>query len=90
MKSFFSLILLITGLSLQAQMPNTLSPQQKVYGLSKFWQEVNYNFVFYNRVDRKEWDSLYQAMIMEVQASQTIMNIIKTGTNLCLFRGRTY
>ncbi|MBK9504331.1 MAG: peptidase S41 [Bacteroidetes bacterium] len=85
MKSFFSLILLITGLSLQAQMPNTLSPQQKVYGLSKFWQEVNYNFVFYNRVDRKEWDSLYQAMIMEVQASPNDYEYYKKLEQICAY-----
>lgn len=65
-----SLFAAAAGLCLQqaqAQMPNTLKPAQKVYGLSKFWQEVNYNFVYLNKVDRKAWDSLYTAMIPVVQ-----------------------
>jgi carboxyl-terminal processing protease len=45
----------------------TLSPADKVYGLSKFWQEVNYNFVYLNRIDRGQWDSTYKALIIQVQ-----------------------
>ncbi len=52
-----------------AQIPNTISPADKVYGLSKFWQEVNYNFVYLNRVDRSQWDSAYKAMISLVEQS---------------------
>jgi C-terminal processing protease CtpA/Prc len=50
-----------------AQMPNTLSPADKVYGLSKFWSEVNFNFVYLNRIDRKMWDSTYRALIPQVE-----------------------
>jgi hypothetical protein len=44
-----------------------LTPEQKVYGLSKFWQEVNYNFVYLEKVDRRAWDSTYLALIPAVQ-----------------------
>jgi hypothetical protein len=44
-----------------------LTPEQKVYGLSKFWQEVNYNFVYLEKIDRRAWDSTYMALIPAVQ-----------------------
>ncbi len=53
--------------SLKAQVPNTLSAADKVFGLSKFWQEVNYNFIFLDKVDRKMWDSTYKKLITVVQ-----------------------
>ena len=45
------------------EIPNTLTPAEKVYGLSRFWQEVNYNFVYLYKVDRQAWDSAYKALI---------------------------
>lgn len=51
----------------QSMIPNTISPEDKVYGLSKFWQEVNYNFVYLNKVDQAAWDSTYRALIKRVQ-----------------------
>ncbi len=64
--------MLYSGPSLFAQqpaapsLPNTLSPSDKIYGLSKFWQEVNYNFVYLDRIDRAKWDSTYRALITQV------------------------
>ncbi|MFN8291379.1 MAG: S41 family peptidase [Chitinophagaceae bacterium] len=51
----------------QVQLPNTLSAADKVFGLSTFWQEVNYNFVYLNKVNRREWDSTYKVLITRVQ-----------------------
>ena len=47
--------------------PQNLSPTDKVYGLSKFWEEVNYNFVYLDKIDRQAWDSTYKAMIPLVE-----------------------
>jgi len=52
------------------QIPNKLSNEEKIYGLSKFWQEVNYNFVYLNKVDRTAWDNQYKTLITEVQNTQ--------------------
>ncbi len=68
-----------------AQMPNTISAAQKVYGLSKFWQEVNYNFVYLNKVDRKEWDSLYVAMIPIMQQSKNDYEYYHEMQRFCAF-----
>ena len=50
-----------------AQMPHNLSNTDKVYGLSKFWQEVNYNFIYFNKVDKNKWNEEYKNLISEVQ-----------------------
>lgn len=50
-----------------SQVPSNLSNEEKIYGLSKFWQEVNYNFVYLDRIDRASWDSTYRKMITVVQ-----------------------
>ena len=49
-----------------AQVPNTLTPAEKIYGLSKFWQEVNYNFVYLDKIDKTKWDEAYQKLITTV------------------------
>ncbi|PYF74469.1 S41 family peptidase [Pedobacter nutrimenti] len=59
------LLLLLFPISLFAQ-SNKLSKADKIYGLSKFWQEVNYNFVYLNKVDRPKWDSTYKALIISI------------------------
>lgn len=48
-----------------------LSKADKIYGLSKFWQEVNYNFVYLNKIDRVKWDSTYKALISSIPETQT-------------------
>ncbi|WP_300603370.1 S41 family peptidase [Niabella sp.] len=53
-----------------AQIANTISAADKVYGLSKFWQEVNYNFVYLDKIDRKAWDSTYRTLISQVQETK--------------------
>ncbi len=62
-----TLLLLLAATGLFAQMPNTLSKTDKIYGLSKFWQEVNYNFVYLEKVDREAWDADYRDLIEAVQ-----------------------
>ncbi|QJD98187.1 peptidase S41 [Mucilaginibacter robiniae] len=68
-----------------AQAPNTLKPQEKVYGLSKFWQEVNYNFVYLDKVDRKAWDSLYTAMIPIVEHTPNDYEYYRELQRFCAF-----
>lgn len=68
-KTFFLLLLFSASVTLRAQtaLRNTLLPADKVYGLSKFWMEANYNFIYLDKVNRTMWDSTYRAMIETVQ-----------------------
>ncbi|GAA6768132.1 hypothetical protein AAFH68_40850 [Flavobacterium sp. CGRL1] len=67
MKQLFITAFLLFTIPFFGQIPNTLTPSDKVYGLSKFWQEVNYNFVYLDKVDRTMWDNRYKELITIVQ-----------------------
>jgi C-terminal processing protease CtpA/Prc len=45
------------------------SDTEKIFGLSKCWSEVKYNFVYFDRLTF-DWDSLYQATIPVVLATK--------------------
>lgn len=64
-KILLFLILFISKFSF-GQIPNTLSSADKIFGLSKFWQEVNYNFIYLEKVDRKMWDNKYKELISTI------------------------
>lgn len=70
MQKYILLPLLLLMTETIAQVPAPLTNAEKVYGLSKFWQEVNYNFVYLEKVDRKKWDSTYVALIDKVQQTK--------------------
>ncbi|RYZ23184.1 MAG: peptidase S41 [Chitinophagaceae bacterium] len=78
----FAMLLLAAGTA-SAQFPNTLSAADKVYGLSRFWQEVNYNFAYLNKVDRKAWDSAYRSLIAEVQATKNDYDYYRELQRFC-------
>ncbi|WP_336127812.1 S41 family peptidase [Mesoflavibacter sp. CH_XMU1422-2] len=67
MKKTFVIILIFISNLIYGQIPNELTNAEKIYGLSKFWQEVNYNFVYLNKVDKTEWNNQYKKLITEVQ-----------------------
>lgn len=67
MKQILVIILILISNLIYGQIPNELTNAEKVYGLSKFWQEVNYNFVYLNKVDKTEWNNQYKKLITEVQ-----------------------
>ncbi len=67
---FFALISLIFPLSGKGQtFPMTISSVEKVYGLSKIWQEIHHKSTSWNHVTVDEWDSLYKAFVPVVLKS---------------------
>jgi C-terminal processing protease CtpA/Prc len=61
----FLITVLLSCKSKQIGYPNTLSVSDKIFGLSKFWQEVNYNFVYLDRLTFN-LDSVYKTFIPKV------------------------
>lgn len=59
-------LLLLSTFRGSAQLPNTLTPADKLYGLSTFWQEVNYNFVYLDKVDKAKWEDAYRKLLATV------------------------
>ena len=66
MKTPIILILLILGLSSSSQIPNSISMEEKVFGLSKFWSEASYNFPYFNFLTEVNLDSVYQQSVKEI------------------------
>jgi len=48
-----------------------LSDTEKIYGLSLIWQEVNYNFAFFDQVPELDWDATYREFIPKVLESKS-------------------
>lgn len=48
-----------------------LTPQQKIYTLSKVWKDVSENIAFFENVPTLNWDSLYKDYIPKALATKT-------------------
>jgi hypothetical protein len=51
-----------------AQSLNQISKIDKLYGLTNYWQEVNYNFVYLNKVDKAKWNESYKKLLANVDS----------------------
>jgi C-terminal processing protease CtpA/Prc len=76
------LLCLILPRALAAQdwpeLPPNLPDEDKLYGLSVVWQEVNYNFAFFDQVPDLDWDSTYRAFIPQVLATESSYDYYQT------------
>lgn len=77
------LTVILFYLNASAQIANSISPTDKVFGLSRFWEEVNYNYVYFNKIDHKSWDNEYKALIPQVQATQNDYEYYKLMARFC-------
>jgi C-terminal processing protease CtpA/Prc len=50
--------------------PDNLSDEEKLYGLSLFWKEVSYNFAFFDQVPDLDFDAKYREFIPRVLATE--------------------
>src|SRR5688572_15696242 len=50
---------------------DTLSAEAKILGLSIFWKEASYNFVFFDRL-KVNWDSAYYAFLPKIIATKNV------------------
>jgi C-terminal processing protease CtpA/Prc len=48
-----------------------MTPEDKLYALSKVWSEAKYNEAFFNNVGEKAWDSTYLELIKPVMESKS-------------------
>lgn len=71
MKKLVIFLLAVLGASaMSAQnLPNTLTPEQKLVGLSTLWSEAKYNEAFFDNIGEAKWDSAYRAFIKPVMES---------------------
>jgi carboxyl-terminal processing protease len=55
---------------------DTLTREAKIFGLSTFWKEASYNFVFFDKV-KSNWDSIYYSFLPKVIATKNIYDYWK-------------
>jgi C-terminal processing protease CtpA/Prc len=60
-----------------SQIQNTISQPEKIFGLSKIWQEINYNFANFDHVPSLNWDSAFLAFIPKVIQAQNDLEYYK-------------
>lgn len=77
------LVLLLICSPLVAQIPNKLSLNDKIYGLSKFWSDVEYNFVYLYKTDQKKWNEAYREAIANIQKTKNDYEYYKELQKLC-------
>lgn len=68
---------------IQSQIPNTLSANDKIYGLSKFWSDANYNFVYMYKVEPQKWNDAYKEAIENVQKTKNDYEYFRELQKLC-------
>ncbi len=66
-----------------SQVPENLSNEEKIYGLSKLWKEADKNFVFFDQVSSLDWDKTYQGFIPKVIASKSTYEYYKILQEFC-------
>lgn len=77
-----SFIFFITNF-INGQIPNTLTLNDKLYGLSKFWSDANYNFVYMYKVDQDKWTAAYKDAIGNVQKTTNDYEYFRELQKLC-------
>lgn len=77
-----SLFVLFTSAA-NAQVSDSLSLSDQIYGLSKFWSEVNYNFVYLYKVNSATWDAAYKTAINNIQKTKNDYEYFRELQRLC-------
>jgi len=87
MKKLYCLILFITLFNVRTSLAQidtvaNLSAADKLYGLSKFWSEVSYNFAYFDHA-KINWDSTYRAYIPKVLATKNTWEYYRLMQKFC-------
>jgi carboxyl-terminal processing protease len=54
-----------------------ISDDEKLAGLSKFWSECKYNFVYFDKLPDLNWDSIYFAYLPQIRQTRNTMEYFK-------------
>ena len=72
---------LLLGLALvlcpNAGSAQTLSPEQRVEGVSRIWMEAHYNFVYFDQVPALDWDTAYRDALGRVLNAEDDLDYYK-------------
>ncbi len=69
--------------ALSTEYKEDISENEKIAGLSKFWAEVKFNFVYVDTLKRLDWDSLYVNYLAKVRATKSTAEYYRVLMELC-------
>jgi C-terminal processing protease CtpA/Prc len=89
---FITIVLILTVFSVSGKEypkpSNVVTPSEKVYILSKFWQEVNYNFAFFGKnLTHAEWDKAYKESLDLALKTENDYQFYRVLQRFCTFLG---
>jgi len=85
MKKIAALLLFVCANLIYGQIPNELSNEEKVFGLSQFWQEVNYSFIYFDKIDPTDWNNVYKEYIGKVQKTKNDYEYYRLLQKFCAY-----
>jgi C-terminal processing protease CtpA/Prc len=77
------ILFIISTISLKAQISNSISLNERIYGVSKFWSDANYNFVYMYKIDPLKWTNAYKEAIANVQKTKNDYEYFRELQKLC-------
>jgi len=69
---------LISMLSADWDELGRLTPEEKIYGLSRIWKEADYNYPHFNQLPELNWDREYRNYLVKVLESENIYEYYQT------------
>jgi carboxyl-terminal processing protease len=60
-----------------------LTPDEKIFGLSQFWQEAKNNFAYFDKVPNLNWDAAYREYIPKVLATKNRFEYVLVLRRFC-------
>lgn len=75
--------LLFDSPALASAYRENISEDEKIAGLSKFWSEVKYNFVYVDKLKELDWDRLYLDYLPKVRATTSTAAYYRVLMELC-------
>jgi len=85
MKKIAALLLFVCANLIYGQIPSELSNEEKVFGLSQFWQEVNYSFIYFDKIDPTDWNNVYKEYIGKVQKTKNDYEYYRLLQKFCAY-----
>jgi carboxyl-terminal processing protease len=60
-----------------------LTVSEKIYGLTRFWQEAKTSFAYFDKVPNLDWDAAYQEYVPKVLATKSRFEYTQTLQRFC-------
>lgn len=60
-----------------------ISEEEKIAGLSKFWSEVKFNFVYQDTLKQLDWDKVYLEYLPKVRATKSTLEYYRVLMRMC-------